>query len=262
MKLGIQLWSVRNEANNDFRGTVKALKAMGYDGVEIAGIDALSYGEIAKILNEENMEAVSAHISLDELENADRLTGLKSLGLKYVAFNGMGISQETLPWLKDNLTRLGKICRENGIYLLYHNHDYEFKMMEDIPALDRVYSAVDAEYLGAELDVCWVLYAGLDPAEYIKKYSDRCPLIHIKDYNGGKKEIDFSYKTVGTGVLDSNAVIASAAAANAQWLIVEQDNPADGLTPMDCCKASAEYILQKSCYAAISRAKRTECLYD
>lgn len=246
MKLGIQLWSVRNEANADFKGTVEKLKAMGYEGVEIAGISSLNYFEMAEVLNSAGITAISAHIGLDEIENEEKLEGLKGLGLKYAAFNGMGISKESIPFLRDNFTRLGKICRENGIYLLYHNHDYEFAKIDEVPGLDLVYGAVNPKYLGAEIDTCWVKYAGIDPAEYIRKYKGRCPLIHIKDYNGGKKDEDFSYKAVGSGVMDVGAVINAAKAAGSEWIIVEQDAPEKGRTPMDSCKESAEFILNKT----------------
>lgn len=246
MKLGIQLWSVRNEANADFKGTVEKLKAMGYEGVEIAGISSLNYFEMAEVLNSAGITAISAHIGLDEIENEEKLEGLKGLGLKYAAFNGMGISKESIPFLRDNFTRLGKICRENGIYLLYHNHDYEFAKIDEVPGLDLVYGAVDPKYLGAEIDTCWVKYAGIDPAEYIRKYKGRCPLIHIKDYNGGKKGEDFSYKAVGSGVMDVGAVINAAKAAGSEWIIVEQDSSEKGRTPMDSCKESAEFILNKT----------------
>ena len=246
MKLGIQLWSVRNEANADFKGTVEKLKAMGYEGVEIAGISSLNYFEMAEVLNSAGITAISAHIGLDEIENEEKLEGLKGLGLKYAAFNGMGISKESIPFLSDNFTRLGKICRENGIYLLYHNHDYEFAKIDEVPGLDLVDGAVDPKYLGAEIDTCWVKYAGIDPAEYVRKYKGRCPLIHIKDYNGGKKGEDFSYKAVGSGVMDVGAVINAAKAAGSEWIIVEQDTPEKGRTPMDSCKESAEFILSKT----------------
>ena len=246
MKLGIQLWSVRNEANADFKGTVEKLKAMGYEGVEIAGISSLNYFEMAEVLNSAGITAISAHIGLDEIENEEKLEGLKGLGLEYAAFNGMGISKESIPYLRDNFTRLGKICRENGIYLLYHNHDYEFAKIDEVPGLDLVYGAVNPKYLGAEIDTCWVKYAGIDPAEYIRKYKGRCPLIHIKDYNGGKKGEDFSYKAVGSGVMDVGAVINAAKAAGSEWIIVEQDSPEKGRTPMDSCKESAEFILNKT----------------
>ena len=246
MKLGIQLWSVRDEANRNFRETVTELKNMGYEGVEIAGIDSLSYVQAAEILNEVGMAAISAHIALEEIENGEKLDGLKTLGLAYVAFNGLGISAETLTRTKEALTRIGGICRDNKMYLLYHNHDYEFERKDGVIALDSVYSTVSAEYLGAEIDVCWAQYAGVDPAAYIQKYKGRCPVIHLKDYNGGRKGEDFSFRAVGSGVVDMDKVIQAAKTAGTKWLIVEQDDPETGKTPMECAKQSAAFVLNNT----------------
>ena len=73
MKLGIQLWSVRNESYADFKGTVEKLMAMGDEGVEIAGISSLNYFEMAEVLNSAGITAISAHIGLDEIENEEKL---------------------------------------------------------------------------------------------------------------------------------------------------------------------------------------------
>ncbi len=125
-------------------------------------------------------------------------------------------------------------CNEmtRGIYMLYHNHDYELIGSNGEIPLDTVYNAVDSEYLGAEIDVCWVKYAGIDPAEYVRKYKGRCPIVHLKDYNGKEKGNGFSYKSAGSGVVDIKGVIEAAKAADTEWLIVEQDDPEEGKTPM------------------------------
>ena len=139
---------------------------------------------------------------------------------------------------------MGKTVRDNGIYMLYHNHDYELIGSNGEIPLDTVYNAVTPEYLGAEIDVCWVKYAGIDPAEYVRKYKGRCPIVHLKDYNGKEKENGFSYKAVGSGVVDIKGVIEAAKAANTEWLIVEQDAPEEGKTPMQCAEESAMYVLK------------------
>ena len=36
--IGIQVYSVRGDAKNDLKGTLAQIKAMGYDGVEFAGL--------------------------------------------------------------------------------------------------------------------------------------------------------------------------------------------------------------------------------
>ena len=98
----------------------------------------------------------------------------------------------------------------------------------------------------------------LYPAEYIKKYAGRCPVVHLKDFYGEKSEdmyeligIDkkaparpsgFEFRPVGSGIQNFPAIIESAIASGAEWVVVEQDKPSMGLTPMECAKKSIEYV--------------------
>ena len=72
----------------------------------------------------------------------------------------------------------------------------------------------------------------------------RCPIVHLKDYNGKEKGNGFSYKSAGSGVVDIKGVIEAAKAADTEWLIVEQDDPEEGKTPMQCAEESAIYVLK------------------
>ena len=72
----------------------------------------------------------------------------------------------------------------------------------------------------------------------------RCPIVHLKDHNGKEKGNGFSYKSAGSGVVDIKGVIEAAKAADTEWLIVEQDDPEEGKTPMQCAEESAMYVLK------------------
>jgi sugar phosphate isomerase/epimerase len=125
-------------------------------------------------------------------------------------------------------------------------------------ALDILYERVPADLLKTELDTCWVNVGGENPAEYIKKYAGRCPVVHLKDFFGEKSEdmyeligIDkkaparpsgFEFRPVGSGIQNFPAIIESAIASGAEWVVVEQDKPSMGLTPMECAKKSIEYV--------------------
>lgn len=243
MKLGIQLWSVRNEANDDFKGTVSKLKKMGYEGVEIAGIKSISYAEMAEILEQVALEAVSIHTGADDIENEETVKGFKRLGLKYAALNGLPTVPDKMDYLHKRMTELGSITRKNGLYLLYHNHGYEFKQYDGKFGLDLLYEGISPELFGAEIDTCWAACEGVDPAEYIRKYKGRCPVIHLKDYSGDHLSDAFTLKAVGSGELKVNEIINAAEYAGSEWIIVEQDYPEAGWTAMDSAAESARYIL-------------------
>lgn len=245
MKLGIQLWSVRNEANEDFRGTVKELKKYGYTGAEIAGITSLSYSEMKKILEDEGMDIISAHISLSDIDNDELMCELKNTGMKYVVFNGLDTNPEVIENTCENLKNYCEKCKKYGLKLLYHNHGYEFFNYKGKLAIDYVYDDVGFENLGAEIDTCWVQISGTDTPKFLLKHKEHNPLIHIKDYKGVHGEDSFTYTALGMGLLKTDAILDAVYEVNPDWLIVEQDKAENGFTPMESAKLSADYIIGK-----------------
>ena len=121
---------------------------------------------------------------------------------------------------------------------------------------------VTADRLQTEIDTCWVGVAGEDPASYVLKYSGRAPVVHLKDYymQGKEKpkklyeligieddgesasEEAFGFRPVGYGVQNMPAILDASVKAGAEWVVVEQDRPAPGDTPINSVKLSREYL--------------------
>ena len=269
LPIGLQLYSVRNEMEKDFAGTLKKVAAMGYRGVEFAGLFGKSAEEVKALLEENGLTAVSAHVPYTEmLADIGGVIGTyKAIGCKYLAVPylddqyrpGTPCFEETM----QNIASLGKACAENGVTLLYHNHDFEFVKLGDDYGLDVLYATVPAEYLQTELDTCWVNVGGEDPVAYLRRYAGRAPVVHLKDFvmKGRNKnaklyeligietegedaaEEDFSFRPVGYGVQDMPGIIKAAEEAGAEWLIVEQDRPDKGNTELSAAQKSADYLL-------------------
>ena len=162
----------------------------------------------------------------------------------------------------EDIKKIADVCNEQGIQLLYHNHDFEFKKLDGKYALDILYSDVTADRLQTEIDTCWVGVAGEDPASYVLKYSGRAPVVHLKDYymQGKEKpkklyeligieddgesasEEAFGFRSVGYGVQNMPAILDASVKAGAEWVVVEQDRPAPGDTPINSVKLSREYL--------------------
>lgn len=63
------------------------------------------------------------------------------------------------------------------------------------------------------------------------------------DYEKIKKTLDLmEFRPVGHGVLDMPAILQAIENTDIEWLIVEQDKPSMGLTPLECAKASIDYL--------------------
>ena len=262
--VAVQVYSVRDFAEKDFRGTLQKIKDMGYDGVEFAGLYGNSPAEVKKMCEEIGLVPISAHVPFADLrkDGEKLLADYAAIGCKYVAVPYL--EPDDRPgaegWEKTiaDVEAIGKIAKKNGIQLLYHNHDFEFLKINGKYALDILYDTVPAEYLATELDTCWVNIGGENPADYVRKYTGRAPIVHLKDFDGEKsdnmyeligiesekaaKPSTFEFRPVGSGKQNFPAILEASKDAGAEWVIVEQDNPSMGLSSMECIEKSRNYL--------------------
>jgi sugar phosphate isomerase/epimerase len=224
LPIGLQLWSIKEELEKDFKGTLKKVAEIGYDGVEFAGYGGLSSLELKELLLELGLKVCGSHVSLTELtENIDEVIeyslaiGNKYIICPYAEFN----SKQDVLELAEKLNVIGEKCRAKGLICGYHNHAHEFSEFDGEYILDLIYKETDARLVKAELDTYWVEYAGVNVVEYIKKHSGRFELIHIKDMQiiGDTKQST----EVGNGLMNFPKVISEAEKQGATWLIVEQE---------------------------------------
>jgi len=268
LPVALQLYSVRDEMAADFRGTLEKVKALGYDGVEFAGLFGQEPAQIKRMLAEIGLAAVSAHVPLEALLASPEavVAAYREIGCGFVAVPY--VTEERRPGAAgfadtiEDIRALGEAARAQGVTLLYHNHDFEFEKVNGEYGLDVLYREVLPELLQTEIDVCWVKVAGLSPADYIKKYTGRAPVVHLKDFfmKGDKKpeklyaligladdgepqqEELFGFRPVGHGKQDMPAILCAAEQAGAQWVVVEQDEPAPGDTRLASVEKSREYL--------------------
>lgn len=275
--IALQLYSVRFDMAEDFYGTLKKVADMGYDGVEFAGFYNEKAEDVKKALEELNLTAISSHVVMTPLLIDDldaQIAYHKVLGCKYIV---MPYADENYrpggPKFEEGLKlyeQIGKKLKENGIDFLYHNHDFEFVKYAGTNGFDYLYSAVPEEYLNPQMDVCWVSVAGRDPAEYIRKYSGRLDILHLKDYilkdpehkgnmyalidENGQDDINidisesenFDFRPLGQGQVGIPAIIDAAEENGVKWYVVEQDRSSD-MPALEAVKQSIDYFreLQK-----------------
>ena len=262
--IALQAFSVRDDLQNDLEGTLKQLKEMGYDGIELAGTYGRTVAEVKKILDRVGLEMVSAHVMMDEFENDETLLdAYAAAGIKNIAIPGMDMpkTREQMDAVSNRIRSHAEKVAAKGITYMYHNHDWEFAKIDGKYILDCIFDEVSADILQTELDLCWVREGGEDPIEYLNKYAGRAPVVHLKDFTGHMgamvygvvdgKEVclspteeggDFDYRPVGYGKQDIPALVEASEKAGAQWLIVEQDEPSMGKSPMECARMSNNYL--------------------
>jgi len=262
--IALQLYTVRDDMANDFYGTLKKVKELGYDGVEFAGLYGKTAKEVKEMCKEVGLTPISAHVPLVDMMRDDRILEVYAeIGCEFVAIPylneefrpGQEKFSEVIEWAG----KLGRKANGLGMKLCYHNHDFEFVKLDGEYALDILYKEVPADILQPQLDTCWVNVGGENPVDYINKYAGRIDILHLKDFVGSRSEnmyaligIDenekkdtggkFEFRPVGKGVQDFPAILAAAEKAGTKWVVVEQDSPSLGLTPMECAKVSIEYL--------------------
>ena len=266
MKVGLQVYSIRDAAAQDFAAAMKKVKEFGYDGVELAGTYGIEAAEMKRILDEVGLQAISAHVPLNEMTDKPEETFnyYKTIGCSYVAIPWMGDegrpgSAGFKPTL-DVIAKVGAEAKKYGLTLLYHNHDFEFVKVDGKIGLDVMYETIPADLLQTELDTCWVNIGGENPPAYVLKYKGRAPVVHLKDFYkspdatsdsmyeliGVAEKVNatnaFEFRCVGHGMQNMPPIVAAAEAAGAEWVIVEQDRPSQGLTPMECAYISRKYL--------------------
>ena len=246
LPVALQVYSIRDDAEKDFKGTMKQVKGMGYDGVELAGLYGYSPEEVRDCLKEIGLPAISAHVPYQELaiDMGSVIDQYVELGCEYIAVPYLTEEyrpgNEKFEEFVENIEKIGGFCKSRNIVLLYHNHDFEFiKMQDGRYGLDYLYDMVSSHKLQTEIDTCWIKVSGINPADYIRKYAGRCPVVHLKDYVGEKSDNmyklvgiedrelkmadTFKFRPLGYGIQNFIEILNAALESGAKWVVVEQD---------------------------------------
>ena len=224
LPIGLQLYSLRDAAAQDFVGVLRTTAELGYEGVEFAGYGGLTAKEMKGYLDELGLTPVSSHISFHELTGnfSDIIAYNREIGSNTLVCPAppQGFEQSTENWknFARQMTELGKRYADEGFRLGYHNHSFEFQTFDGSYGLDIFYEEADPEYVFAQLDLGWVLHGGEDPVSYLQKFKGRCPLVHVKDFDNSKEQTD-----VGCGELDLPGIIQTAHRVGVEWLILETE---------------------------------------
>lgn len=242
MKLGLQMYSLRDVCKDDYEKALKFAADCGYEGVEFAGFFDIPADEMKAMLNKYGLKAMGSHTAWEIIdEDFDNM----------VAYNKtVGNTRIICPWAKieteadakeyaEKFNAASKKLKAEGMSLYYHNHAGEFEQENGKYLMDILGENTTPDSLKFELDVYWVYRGGVNPVRYMRKYADRLDIFHIKD---GDK---YDGTPVGSGEVDIEGVLAFAKAHGMEWAVVEAES---GTTPerqMQDVRLSAEYLKGK-----------------
>jgi sugar phosphate isomerase/epimerase len=248
-QIAAQLYTMRAFLGTaaEIAATLKKLRQIGYQAVELAGLGQVDEIELAKILEGEGITCCGTHEPHVLSASATVVERLRKLNCRYAVLPfpaGIDMANPAhIDGLIAALEKTGAELRKAGHALAYHNHAIEFVQVNGKPVIQTIFEKTSPQNLQAEIDTYWVQFGGGDPVEWCQRLKDRLPLIHLKDYAftmAGKPAMT----EVGYGNLNWRKIIPAAEEAGCEWFVVEHDEtPA----PFESLSKSFDWISKNLC---------------
>ena len=256
-RIGIQLYSIRNDLPKDFVGSLKKLSDIGYSLVEPYGFSGGTFlnhtmKSLSVLVKDLGMSISGSHVSgriLPENTNAPEWDAwkktadeLKSGGGTWViqaSFPGniKGATMDVLKRAVEHFNRAGEICKKAGVKYAYHNHDAEMGKVDGVVILDYLIKNTDPKLVSFQLDLGHVVNGGGDCVHYLSNYPERIPLWHASDFDATTRK----YTDVGKGSVPYKTLFDLPKSGGLKQLTVEQETEGDIFAS---CKADFDYLKQ------------------
>lgn len=244
-RVGIQLYSLRDDARRDLERTIADIAAIGYKDVELLGSMnnfGMAPAQLRAVLDRNGLRAPSTHVSGNALDNLDRqLDDARTLGHDYLIVASLPISgprtvDDYRRWA-DRFNEAGKRARERGVWVGFHNHANDCTPIDGVVPYDVLMERTDPAVVRMQLDTGNLAMAGLDPHEYMRRYGQRYWSFHIKDV----ARLGATHDTeLGKGVIDFPRLLKSIDRIDEKHLFVEQETYPG--TPLESMKRDFEFM--------------------
>jgi len=247
--VGLQLYSVRNLLPKDFEGTLQKLAAAGYKEVEAAGYFDKTAADFGNALQKAGLKCVSTHHQLTQLKTQlDQLIQYgQAIGLEYIICSWAGVHRDPTRkgelnlddwrYVADQFNAIGAKVKAAGMTFGYHNHVVEFGTENGIVFFDELLKRTDPNVVKFEMDCGWVVGGGHNPVDYLTKFPERFPLLHVKDM---VKEPDGKLRNVvmGKGFIDYKPIFRAATGLK-HYFIEQEEFEGDPMTEL---REDAEFM--------------------
>jgi sugar phosphate isomerase/epimerase len=253
-RISIQFFTLRDQLARDLEGTLRALRDIGYRRVEPAGFVGRTAAQFKAALDAAGLRATSSHQLIPQPFDAAAwrasLQDALTLRSSYIVHPFFGINFATGQLTRDkaswaafarDMNRAGRMAREVGLRLGYHNHNWEWFRLLDDPsrtAYDVLIEETDPRYVHFELDLMWVVRGAQDSVDIVERLDGRVLQYHVKDINQAG-----SFEDLGVGLIDFPRIFGAHQVAE---YIVERD---DAGTPprrpeqaIDTARVGFEYL--------------------
>lgn len=226
VEYGLQLWSVRDSLEQDFKGTIKKIAEIGYKKVETAGFYGLTSEEFYAIINDAGLTVSAAHLGLHHLENDYKgiVNYVKGIKCENYIIAGADFSADAFDNTIDLFNKYQAMLEADGINFQFHNHAPDFinKNSEGLNAMEAILAKTK---LNIEVDTYWAFVAKVDPIKYITEHADRIKFIHLKDGSP-----DGNGTILGRGSAPVAAVHETALKLGFDMIVESENQDPDGIT--------------------------------
>jgi sugar phosphate isomerase/epimerase len=277
--IGLELYTVGKEMEEDPRGTLKQVAAVGYKEVELSPMSKLTARELRQMLDEVGLTNPAGHYLLpDLLKDLDsKIAFAKAMGQHYMVLTvpwiadisrvhadpkdgQMGffmamlaaLTLDDYKWSAGQFNKVGEQVKKAGLQLGYHNHNFEFTKFEGgVTGYSELLRSTDPDLVKFEMDCGWVTVAGHDPVDYLHQFPDRYHLLHIKDFKKGFKPTHKLGETgegapvpteLGRGGIDYGRIFAAAKKSPVASIFVEQEPPFTEMPALEAVKVDYAYL--------------------
>jgi len=260
--VGLQLYSVKANLQEDPAGTLQAIKNIGFGEVETAGFAGLSAKTFRKALDDAGLVCPSAHLSFDAANLGPTFEDAHALGVHYVTSGGLraslrpsvtstsaGMTVEEAKRTAALANRIGEMARRSGLQYAYHNHNGEFVDQGGTIGFDVLLHETDPKLVKFEIDCGWMVVGGRNPVDYFKAYPGRFPMIHVKDFlppgnpgSGDGKTREYAGAELGHGMIDYGPIFAAANTAGLEHYFAEQEGPFVRMSQLEAARQAYTYL--------------------
>ena len=270
-RLAFQVYAVRDMCERDFAGTLKAAKALGYEGVETGRFYGLDAKGLKAACDEAGLTLVALQLyphNLTEPQLAETIRFCKECGCNRVNvawYKGSAANPNDWQLLVNVLNHAAEVCAKEGIFVAYHNHDHEFSMKigrrsvwewlwakgsgDDLRQVTPTPRFSDRVL--QELDCGNCVLGGGDPVACLAAHPHRNPTVHIMPALGGPRFVAAEDGTrpvppageCGVGSAhdksDWKRIVPALVADGVEWLVVKPTTHPNSLADLE---ASIKYL--------------------
>jgi sugar phosphate isomerase/epimerase len=236
-EVGINLYSLRTEAEKDLPGTLALISKLGFRKIEAGDLYGRTPAEFLRLLKSNGLRAVSMGAAYAALKKDAAAVGAQArlLGAEYVVCDTLPHSAKHLTAgdiapAAESLNAWGKVLAGQGLRLCYHTHGTEFDPSPDGTRFDTLMKLTDPAYVAYEMDIFWIVYGYQDPVKMLRRYPNRFPLMHVKDIRKGTKlggspadVLEEESVPLGTGVVDVEPALIAGEQNGVRHFFLEEE---------------------------------------